>query len=78
MDATQFFLLRLGIKRILGDAQSALLRAIQLNERQTGGSRLVGANSSRIIELLATFNGAALSSLALNLSRFHSAMKLVT
>ena len=40
--------------------------------------RLLGANSNTIIELLAIFHGNALSSLALSLSRFRSAMKLAT
>ena len=52
---------------ILGDTQSALIRALPLNERQTGGSQQQ--------QNYRTF-GTALSSLALNLSRFHSATKL--
>ena len=56
---------------ILEDMQTSLLRPFHW---MNGG--LLGANSSRNVGFLVTFNGAALSMLALSLSRCRSATKL--
>ena len=57
----------------LGDTQSALERTTPLNEQQNGGSQ-----QQHFCWILGNLNDAALSSLALSLSRFRSAPKLAT
>ena len=73
VSATQFFYCDLVQNEILGDTQSALLRAIPLNERQTGGNQ-----HQQNYRTFGNFHSRRIVKSSLNLSRFHSAMKLAT